>query len=376
MKKEKKQPDKTLLILVFLFLAWGILSIATISFPVSLEKFNDGYYLLKRQIFWGILPGLFLGFIAYKVSLNFLQKKALVLFLINLVVLILVFLPQFGASFSGGTRWISFQGISFQPSEFLKITSIIYVASLISKNLPYEGSSKGKKKGEQFRALFLGFLVVLGIISLILIKQPAISTLAIILGSLVLVYFSGRTPISHIIFLCLFFLVGLLFLLTSASYRADRFTVFLNPEVDPLGKGYQLNQSLIAIGSGGIFGQGIGMSRQKFGFLPQSFSDSAFSIIGEESGFLGTSFLIFLFLFFLYKGIIISRRTGEMFHQLMGLGVVFWITIQVFLNVGGLLNLLPLSGSSLPFISYGGSHLIAELIGVGLLLNISRHQRL
>ena len=367
------QLDKTLLGLTILLLILGILLIATISFPLAFEKFNDGYYFLRHQIIYGLLPGIFLGFIALQIPLNFLKKKSLILFLINLIVLSFVFLPNIGASFGGASRWVKLGNITFQPSEFLKITAILYLASLISKN---SFAKTAKKKIKNSYPQLFSFLIILAIISLVLILQPDISTLGTILASLLLIYFAGKTPIFHTIFIILFLSVGLFFLLTSASYRLERLSVFLEPEKDSLGIGYQSKQSLIAIGSGKILGQGIGMSRQKFGFLPQAASDSIFAIFAEETGFLGSIILILLFSIFLWRGIKISKESPEVFFQLLSLGITFWIVFQAFLNISGLLGIIPLSGTPLSFISYGGSHLIAELIGVGLLLNISRYRSL
>jgi len=179
-----------------------------------------------------------------------------------------------------------------------------------------------------------------------------------------------------LIFIGLLFLGVLSFLLTLAPYRLERISALLEPDIDSLGRGYQSKQSLIAIGSGKILGQGIGMSRQKFGFLPLPASDSIFAIFAEETGFLGSIIFILLFLVFLWRGVKISKQSPEVFLQLVSLGITFWIVFQAFLNISGLLGIIPLSGTPLSFISYGGSHLIAELIGVGLLLNISRYRNL
>ena len=375
--RKKQQPDKILLILTILLVTSGILLIATISFPLALEKFNDGYYFLRHQIIYGLIPGVILGFIAFKTPLNFLRKKSLILFLINLIILSFVFLPNIGATFGGATRWVKLGNITFQPSEFLKITAILYLASLVSKNSFKKGNAPARRQHpKKFYSQLFSFLIIFGIISLILKSQPDISTLGTILSSLIVIYFSAKTPFFHNVLIILLCLAGLFFLLQSASYRLERVSVFLEPDVDSLGIGYQLKQSLITVGSGKILGQGIGMSRQKFGFLPQPASDSIFAIFAEETGFLGSIILILTFLAFLWRGIKISKESPEMFPQLVGLGITFWIVLQAFLNISGLLGIIPLSGTPLSFISYGGSHLITELIGVGLLLNISRYKRL
>jgi cell division protein FtsW len=287
----------------------------------------------------------------------------------------MVFFPIFGRHFLGASRWLTIKGVSFQPSEFLKFTSIIYLASLISKHFSETYKTSKKKKNKSI-SLFFAFIIVLGIISIILICQPDISTLIIIGSALIFVYFSAKTPLYQTLILLLLSILGTVLLLTSAPYRFKRLLVFLNPEIDPLGLSYQLRQSLIAIGSGGVFGEGIGMSRQKFGFLPQPISDSIFSVFAEETGFIGCLFLIALYLFFFYRGVKISRNASSTFLELSGIGISFLIIIQAFLHIAGLSGILPLTGSVLPFISYGGSHLIMELMSVGFLLNISKHQRI
>ena len=367
-QRKKHHLDIVLLSIVIFFITLEILLIATISFPLALEKFNDGYFFLRHQLIYGLIPGIFLGLFFFKIPLNILKKKSLILFLLNLIVIACIFLPKIGASFGGASRWIKLGGITFQPSEFLKITAILYLASLISKR----ANRKEAKKG----ALLFSFLVILTAISLPLIRQPDISTLGIIIMTLLLVYFAGKTPIFHSIFIIVLILGGLLFLMQSASYRLERLLVYLEPQIDPLGIGYQSKQSLITIGSGKILGQGIGYSRQKFGFLPQPISDCIFAIFAEETGFLGTATLILVFLVFLWRGIKISKESSDLFSQLVGLGIIFWLTFQAFLNISGLLGIIPFSGIPLPFISYGGSHLIVELIGVGLLLNISKNRSL
>ena len=185
-------------------------------------------------------------------------------------------------------------------------------------------------------------------------------------------FFALDTPLWHNILIIFLGLICLFLLIKLAPYRMARFLVFLNPNLDPLGIGYQLKQSLIAIGSGGIKGLGFGLSRQKFGFLPSPFSDAIFAVFSEETGFIGSFILIVLFLLFLYQGLKIVKSLRESFLKLTALGITLWITLQAFINIGSMIGLLPLTGIPLPFISYGGSAFIAEMIGVGILLNISK----
>jgi len=206
----------------------------------------------------------------------------------------------------------------------------------------------------------------------LLIKQPDISTLGIIGSTALVMYFVASTPIWQTFSVFLIAVSGLVILIKLAPYRFNRLLVFLEPMTDPMGIGYQIKQALIAIGSGGILGVGLGMSRQKFGFLPQSIGDSIFAIFGEETGFIGAIILISLFSILAWRGFITARNSPDKFSQLLSAGITFWITIQAFINIGSTIGILPLSGIPLPFISYGGTALINELVAMGLLLNVSK----
>jgi len=362
-KTRKQSPDYILISVSGLLIVLGILILSSVSSSFSQEKFGTTYYFLNHQLLFGLAPGMVLGFLAFKIDLSFLKKKALVFLLINLIFLIMVFLPKVGSSFRGAARWLNLGPISFQPSEFLKITSILYFASWLSSRVE-------KTKTPNFT--LIPFLIIMALIGLLLTFQPDISTLGIIVLVISLIYFSANTPLWHSALIVSIEVVVLFFLIKLAPYRAERLLVFLNPETDPMGIGYQIKQALITVGSGGIAGVGLGLSRQKFGFLPQSMSDSIFAILAEETGFIGSFILIFLFLIFLWRGFRIASFSQNKFSQLLAVGISSWIVLQAFINIGAMIAILPLTGIPLPFISYGGSALISELIGVGLLLNISK----
>jgi len=357
-----KRPDYILIGVTIILLILGILVLASVSAPISQEKFGTTYYFLGHQILFGVIPGLILAFIFFKISLNFLKKWVLILFLTNLVLLAMVFLPGIGVSFGGATRWISLGPISFQPSEFLKLTFILYLASWLN-------SQTSVQKPNQ---TLIAFLILLSIIGLLLYFQPDISTFGVIALSAFLMYFLAGTPLWHSILIFFSGLSSLFILIKAAPYRLARWLVFLQPGTDPMGIGYQIKQSLLAVGSGGILGLGLGMSLQKFGLLPHPMSDAIFAILSEETGFVGATILVCLFLIFFWRGFKISKEANNKFSQLAALGITCWITLQAFFNISSMLGLLPLTGIPLPFISYGGSHLVAELIAVGVLLNISR----
>ena len=369
--KSSDRPDYFLAGLSFLLLMFGIIILASVSAAFSYKKFDDTAYLLKHQLIWGLLPGLIIGFILYRINLASIKKWAPLAFLLNLVFLIMVFLPFVGSQLEGASRWVNMGPISFQPSEFLKLTFILYLAVWLSSRTDKLAAIKNQR---EFSKTFVAFLMALAIVSLLLISQPDISTLGVIIFTATIMYFSTNTPFLHTIFIFIGGAIGLYSLIKIAPYRLDRLLVFLNSEFDPMGIGYQVKQALIAIGSGGIGGVGLGLSIQKHGFLPQSVSDSIFAVFSEETGFIGAFFLIFLFLIFAWRGFKIAKESRDKFCQLAALGITFWIIVQTFVNIGAMIGILPLTGIPLPFISYGGSALIAELAGLGILLNISKNQ--
>jgi len=371
MVKTAKQPDYILLATIAILIVSGIVILASVSASFSQEKFGTTYYLLKHQLLFGLIPGLILALIMYRINLSFLKKWAPVLLLINLALMVMVFLPVIGSSSEGAARWIGLSSFSFQPSELLKLTFILYLAAWLTSR-----TEKGVliKKTNEFSQTFTVFLIVVAVVSLILYFQSDVSTLVIIISVAALMYFSVNTPLWHSLLIILIGSGGLFFLIKIAPYRVNRFLVFFNPDLDPMGIGYQLKQALIAVGSGGIGGVGLGMSIQKLGFLPQIISDSIFAVFSEETGFIGSFILIFLFLMFLWRGFKIAKESQNKFLKLTALGITSWIVIQSFVNIGAMIGISPLTGIPLPFISYGGSALIVELIGVGILLNISKNK--
>ena len=369
-KKIKENPDYFLLGTVIFLIAFGILILASVSASYSFKTFGDTYHLLLHQLIWGLIPGLILGFWAYRVNLSFFKKWAPAFLLFGLVLMTMVFLPVIGSYSTGAARWIGIGDISFQPSEFLKLSLILYLAAWLSsreEKIAVTKDSKDQKK------TFFAFLAVGIAIIVLLLLQSDISTLAVIATVGIIMFFTANTVWWHSAALVLGG-IGVLFgLIKLAPYRMHRLTVFLNPDFDPMGIGYQAKQALIAVGSGGLIGLGIGANIEKFVSLPESVSDSIFAIFSEETGFLGAVFLISLFLVFLWRGFKIAKESKTNFARLTAIGITCWIITQSFVNIGAMIGILPLTGIPLPFISYGGSALIFELIGVGILLNISKN---
>ena len=377
----KKQFNYFLFFLVVFWVGFSFLFFACLSAPVSLQRFGNTNYYLFHQLLFGLLPGIILGFTAYKISLQSFKKWSLALVLINLGLLFLVFFPKIGASAGGASRWIHFGIGSFQPSEFLKITAILYLSTWIASKFS-EGrgghpatdwKSITKKGYYNIIYIFIPFVIFLGLIFVALYLQRDASTMGIIAITLLVLYFSAKTPLWHTILVLISGASILLFLIRFEPYRLARWSVFLHPDIDPLGKAFQLRQSLISLGSGGVFGRGLGMSTQKFGFLPEVMSDSIFAIVGEELGIIGCVAFIVAFILFLWLGIKIAKKSNDKFAKMTAIGIVVWITLQAFINIASVAGIFPLTGIPLPFLSYGGSHLAVELIGVGLLLNISKN---
>jgi len=381
----KNPPDYILIWIVTLLILFGILILSSASFTTSQKSSGNTFYFLTHQIAFGFIPGIILGFIFFKISLISLKKFSFILLIVNLVLMGLVFVPKIGLTIKGASRWISLGPVVFQPSEFLKITFILYLASWLSnRSQLLKGRFFLKKKivalhrsGHQpSNKTLIAFLIIIGLIASFLIFQPDISTLGIITITSLIMYFLAGGPFWHIIIMILIGLSSLFALIKFAPYRMARFLVFLQPEISPLGIGYHLQQALIATGSGGLTGVGLGLSRQRFGFLPSVMSDSIFAVLAEETGFIGAFILIMLFLLFLIRGFKISKNTSDLFLQLVGFGITSWIVIQAFVNIGAMIGVLPLTGIPLPFISYGGSAIVVELIGVGILLNISKYSKI
>jgi len=362
--------DYFLIVVVAILLILGTLMIFNVSAFSSQVKFGIPYYFLNRHLLLGLIPGLILAFLAFKIPLELLKKWAPILLLMNIILMMLVFLPEIGVRAGGANRWLNLGFTTAQPSEFLKITFILYLAVWLSSrkilNVDRSGASKGVNQ------TFSAFLILIFLITLLLIFQPDVSTLGIIVLTGLAIYFLSGAPLWQLILIILVGATSLLPLIAIAPYRMARLLVFLKPETDPLGIGYQIKQALIAVGSGGIFGLGLGMSQQKFGFLPQTLNDAIFAIFAEETGFVGSFILILFFFLFFWRGFVIAKNAPDKFSQLLAFGITFWITIQTFFNISSMTGFLPMAGTSLPFISYGGSALISQLVGVGILLNISK----
>src|SRR3989338_658944 len=384
MNKNRKF-DYIFLVSAAIIIFFGLLILASVSAAFSQEKVGEATYYLFHQIYYGFIPGISIAFIIYKIPLGFIKKNAGLFFLGNLFLMVLIFFPGLGISAGGASRWLDLKFFSFQPSEFLKLVFIIYLSAWLAS--PVRAFNKkplakkikpdidNNKRSAIMSSVLIPFLAILGVIAAFLIYQSDATTLGIIILSAFIMYFSANTFLLHPIIIFPIGVGVLYALIKTESYRLRRLLVFLNPNIDPLGIGYQLKQALIAVGSGGIFGLGLGMSGQKFGFIPHPMSDSIFAILAEETGFLGSFILIILFLAFTLGVFRIAKKSQDKFSRYFAVGFGSWICLQAFINIGAMIGIFPLAGIPLPFVSYGGSHLITELAGMGLLLNILKENR-
>tara|TARA_Y100000031_G_C8240399_1_gene395404 strand:+ start:558 stop:1649 length:1092 start_codon:yes stop_codon:yes gene_type:complete len=360
----KHQPDYILISVIFALVIFGLVILSSASVVLSQDLANQSYYFLKHQLLYGVLLGLVGFFIFQKISYKYWHKFSLPLLILSLLSLALVFIPQTGFSHGGAKRWVDLGIFSFQPFEFVKITFILYLSALLSR----KGSGR-----EVIKESLIPFLVVIVTIGLLVCFQPNISALIIIFLIASLIYFLAKVKITHLLVLAGLALAGFFALIKTAPYRASRLTVFLHPEIDPQGIGYQINQALLAIGSGGLFGLGLGHSIQKWKYLPEVIGDSIFAIVAEELGFIGAGILVALFVLLAWRGLRITRQASDKFGYLLAGGITGWIFFQAVINMAAISRLIPMTGLPLPFVSYGGSAMVVTLIGAGILINISKH---
>ena len=360
-----KKFDLLLFITIITISLFGIIMIYSASYIWAEYKFNDPFKFVKHQGLFFII-GIIMMLITSKIPYKVYFEKANTLLLISIILLILVIIPGIGTVRNGSRSWFGIGSFGIQPSEFAKLTLIIFTSKYLTKN---EKNLKYIKKG---------VLPILGIVILVfdlIMLQPDFGTGMIILVSIIGLLFVSGVDFKFFIRLGLIGVVGIVLLIAIAPYRLERILSFLNPWSDPLGSGFQIIQSLYAIGPGGLFGQGFMNSRQKHFYLPEPQTDFIFSIISEEFGFLGILIVATLFTIIIFKGFKIAQNSGDKFAKFLAFGITFGLAFQAILNLMVVVGLIPVTGVTLPFLSYGGSSLLITLISMGVLLNISRYQR-
>lgn len=358
-----KPANRPLMISVFALVVFGLIMIFSAGIALSYRIYGEPYYYFTHQLFYGILPGLIIWAVIQHVDYHKWENLAFPLFLATIILLILVFIPGIGQAHKGASRWIYMGPLNFQPTEIAKLTIVLYLAAWLSKR---------KDKVKDFMEGFIPFCAVLMLMAVLIVKQPDIGTLGIIVITSITVFFLASGKLAHLVLLLIAGAVALFGIIKVAPYRAARLLVFLNPDADPQGIGYQINQALITIGSGGFWGIGLGHGRQKFLYLPEPIGDSIYAIIGEELGFIGSVALLVLFFIVGYQGFKIAQKAPDMFGRLVAGGITGWIVFQALINITAITGLIPLTGVPLPFVSYGSSALVVSLVGIGILLNISK----
>lgn len=361
--KRAGHPDYLIIFCVTALVIFGLVMLASASSNLGKIKFGDTYYYLKHQIFYGLSLGLIGFFLANKIYYRHYEKISLWLLIASIAALVLVFTPL-GIHTKGAARWIAIGPLVFQPSEVLKITFIIYLAAWLGRK---------SERQKSFWKGFMPFLAVTALISGILLRQPATSTTGILIVTALTIYFVSGAKLSYIFGAFVAALAILAIVVYLTPYRLERIVNFIQPESDTERGGYHLNQALIAIGSGGLWGVGYGQSTTKISYLPEPIGDSIFAIAAEEFGFLGTSILIGIFFILTLKIFLLAKRHPDSFGRLMLVGFGTLIALQAFVHIGAISGIIPLTGTPLPFVSYGGTALAAFMTIGGIIVNISKY---
>ncbi len=364
LSKRGGAPDYFIIALVFGLTVFGLIMLASASSELGASKFNDSYFYLKHQLIYGLAIGI-IGFLfSFKIYYQNYRRLAVWLLTASLVFLVLVFTPL-GLASGGAERWLKLGPLSFQPAEIIKITFIIYLAAWLTNTRA--------NRTQSFSSGFLPFLIISGLIAGLLILEPTTGTVVIILGAALSVYFFSGAKYRYIFLTVLIGFSVLALIIYVTPYRFARLKTYLSPSQDQQGSAYQINQSLINIGTGGWLGVGYGKSTMKTNLLPAPLDDSIFSIVASELGFIGASALIIAFFLLVFRIFYLAFKTEEKFARSLLVGFGSVIFIQSFMNIASISGLLPLTGVPLPFISYGGTALAVFLTMSGIMINISKY---
>lgn len=359
-----KPPDPLLLGSVAFLLALGLVMVFSASSATAYNAYHDTAHYLKRQVIY-LLVGLAFGYAAYRVDYRKLRKLAPGLVIFTFFLLVLTLVPHVGFATGGARRWLGLRALSFQPSELGKLALVLFLAAKLSQ------------LGEGVRSLSKGVAPALFVTLLLaapVLVEPDMGTASLYIFTSFAVLFTAGARIEHLIMCVLVMLPSALIAIGSSAYKRNRILAFLHPWKDPQNTGFHIVQSLLALGSGGIFGLGLGASRQKYFYLPEAHTDFIFAVIGEELGMLGAVAVLALFVVFAIRAVIIALRAPDRFGMLLAMGCAFLIVIQAFINVGVVTASWPVTGVPLPFISFGGTSLIVSMVAVALIANVGRHR--
>lgn len=363
-KTALKQNLFAFLSIVCVLITIGLIFIYSSSSVYALHKMGTSFYYLKKQL-GGCLLGLASFFSVWIIPLTFLHRITPLLFLGSLTLTACTLLPKIGITIHGSSRWINLGFITGQPSELLKIFFILYIAYFFAKRV---------HKPMIVKSTHIPFFIIVILTSFVLLRQPDFGLAVTLSATALLLFFIAGLPLKHLFITGCSIVPILAFLILKKSYRLKRILVFLDPWKDPQGSGFQIIQSLIAVGSGSWFGCGISHSKQKLFYLPMQHTDFIFSIIAEETGFIGASCIVFLYMLFLYYGIKIARDLTNPFYYFTTLGFTLLISLQAFINIFVTIGLLPTKGIGLPFISYGNSSLVGTIVMIGIIARIATYE--
>lgn len=362
----KNTVDRPFLFCVILLMVAGFFIFSSASLGLLAKSGNLYSSTAFSQTFFGLLLGSIAMIITARIPYKNWRKYAFYLFVASVIASLLVFVPHLGFAHGGARRWIAIGSFTFQPAELLKTAFILYFAAWLTSV---------KDKVGDFKKGLLPFLIIVSVAGIVMLAQPDTDTFALIFGTGVAMYLAAGGKWRHVFALFFVSVLGLFIIASFRPYVKARIMTFIDPASNSQTSGYQIQQSLIAIGSGHITGRGFGQSIQKFNFLPEPTGDSIFAVAAEEFGFLGSVGIICIFLFFAVRGLKIATAVDEPYGRLVIVGLIILITVQAFVNIAAMLGVLPLSGNPLPFVSHGGSSLLITLAQVGIILNISRHQK-
>ena len=357
-------PDYFLMAALCILLVFGLAMLASASSGLGKTEFNNSYYYLEHQLLFGLSIGLIGFLIGYYIPYYKFKNIAFILLLISIVALVLVFTPL-GTMVNSTNRWLRLGPLSFQPAELMKFTYILYLAAWLS-NAKF-------KRTTDFQSGLLPFAIISGLIAILLILQPATSTVAILLGAGLIVYFVSGAPWKYILGIIGIAVVAVAIVIAVTPYRRARILGYLHPTQNLQGQNYQVNQALIAIGSGGLFGVGYGQSATKDSYLPTPINDSIFAVVAEELGFIGAGALVALFVIVTLRMFWLARKTGDQFGRMILIGFGTVIALQAFVNMASISGIIPLTGVPLPFVSYGGTALAVFITMSGVALNVTRY---
>jgi len=361
--RKVKRPglDGALMAALVILVFSGVVMVFSSSALYADYKYHDSFFFIKKQLFWLSLGALVFYF-CRKLNYENYKKHARFLLLTAIVLLGLVFVPHVGKSVNGAKRWIGVSFFNIEPSEFLKLSFIIFMADSVAKKQAVMKS---------FTSGMLPYIIIIGFLSGVLLLQPDMGSAVMIAIIGISIFFVGGGKPAHVLGFILTAVPAVVLLIMKSGYRNNRLVAFLHPWKEQSGKAFQIVQSFLAFGSGGILGKGLGKGVQKLLYLPEAHTDFIFAIIGEELGLIGATLMLGLFCFFVYKGIQTALRTEDIFGRLLALGLSGYIGLQAFFNMGVVLGMGPTKGMTLPFISYGGSSLIINLAAAGILMNIA-----